>query len=119
MSPSSPHAAPHGVTLTLRLVALVGAFDAPPFRPCFDLDAPLSTAYSLWGSLEWSSGIPPFRKSQKNFSAFRRHYSSWPPTVGASGEFRYIYRSSSLSDNVQRPPPLPRGLKDGDGGLYM
>jgi len=32
-----PHAAPHGVTLTLRLVALVGAFDATPPSTLFRL----------------------------------------------------------------------------------
>ncbi|KAH9014789.1 hypothetical protein EDB85DRAFT_1899040 [Lactarius pseudohatsudake] len=95
MSPSSPHAAPHGVTLTLRLVAL------PTL--CGVASNGLLVATTLYGE-----SIPPFRKSQKNFSAFRRHYSSWPPTVGASGEFRYIYRSSSLSDNVQPSSLTPR-----------
>ncbi|KAI9443032.1 hypothetical protein H4582DRAFT_2054126 [Lactarius indigo] len=47
MSPLFPHAAPHGVTLTLCLVALVGAFDAPPFRPGSDLGAPLSATHFL------------------------------------------------------------------------
>ncbi|KAI9443055.1 hypothetical protein H4582DRAFT_2054150 [Lactarius indigo] len=47
MSPLFPHAAPHGVTLTLCLVALVGAFDAPPFRPGSNLGAPLSATHFL------------------------------------------------------------------------
>ncbi|KAI9443052.1 hypothetical protein H4582DRAFT_2054147 [Lactarius indigo] len=47
MSPLFPHATPHGVTLTLCLVALVGAFDAPPFRPGSNLGAPLSAMHFL------------------------------------------------------------------------
>ncbi|KAH9040628.1 hypothetical protein EDB85DRAFT_1886741 [Lactarius pseudohatsudake] len=95
MSPSSPHTAPHGVTLTLHLVAL-----------------PTLCGVALNGLLVamtlYSESIPPFRKSQKKFSAFCRHYSLWPPTVGASGEFRYVYRSSSLSDNVQPSSLTPQ-----------
>ncbi len=32
----------------------------PPLQPCSDLDTPLSTTYSLWGSLKQSSGCHDF-----------------------------------------------------------